>query len=229
MPALRQPFDEIDALRLAGRRPHLVVAGLGAGHADVRQHAVVEQIYFLENHAHQAVQRFRSQMAQVGTADGDAALLRVGMAQQQARHGGLAGTGWSHQRRHAVRRQARAEAAQGWLARIGIGEGHAFERHRVADGRLHGLQLRQRRHGQQRLDALQRRFDQLENGRIADEGGQRFREAHYHHQHGGQHAQVQAALHHPGDARGDHQQQAQFDHAGDHHIRLGAFFLRHGL
>ena len=229
VPALRQAFDEVQALGGAGGLPDFFVGGFGAGHADVGQHGVVKQVNVLKDDGDQAVERFGRDVAHVHAANAHAARLRVGVAHEQAGDGGFAPARGADEGGHAVRRQRGAKAGKHLGAAAGVGKVNAFKGDVKAQRRLPGRKLGQRRHGQQGFDALQRGFHQVQRGREADEAGKRLGKARQHHGHGGQHGHVQATLHGPAHASGHHQQQAHFHHAGNQHIGLAALALAFGL
>lgn len=110
VPALRKTFSEFQTLRGACGLGHFGVAGFRPRHADVSHDGVVKQVDILKHDRHPAVQGFQRYMPNVHTADEYPFLLRVGVSQQQARHGRFARSGRSDQRGQAACRDMRIDS-----------------------------------------------------------------------------------------------------------------------
>ena len=88
--AVRQRHDEVVAARLFRRRDHLVLRRVGLAEEDVCADRVVEEVDVLEHHRDVREQTVAGKFAQVVSADGDAAALRIVKAREQTANGRLA-------------------------------------------------------------------------------------------------------------------------------------------
>ena len=122
VPALRQALDEFQAVCGPGGCVDFGIRRLGACHADVGQHGVVEQVHVLEHHGHQPVEPFRFDGTYVHAANGHGTVLRVGMAHQQAGDGGLAAAGGADEGGHAAGRERGRKTGQHRAGFIGKGD-----------------------------------------------------------------------------------------------------------
>ena len=140
-----RPSDEIVAhlvaLGAAGefetaRERHLDHGGAGVGRRggdrrvepQVVRHVAAEQERVLQNHPEPLAEGGNRQFADIDAIQKDPALLRLIQAAEQADHGGLAGTGGTHQGHVFPRGDPEAEVGEDRFVRA-VGEGHVLEDH----------------------------------------------------------------------------------------------------
>lgn len=104
--------DEVVAAGGAGGGFDFCVAGIGFAEADVVGDGVVKQVNVLEDDGNLPHQVFLGEGADVGAADEDAPLLRVGVAHDEADEGGFAAAAVPDQRGEGAFGDVQADAAQ---------------------------------------------------------------------------------------------------------------------
>jgi hypothetical protein len=108
--AVRETGDEVMRIGGAGGFRDLGVGGVRSAESDVGVDGVVEEIDVLEDDGEVAQQVVGFQRAQVGAAEPDGAVLRVGVAGDQFGDGGLPGAGGSDEGGKAAFRDGERDA-----------------------------------------------------------------------------------------------------------------------
>ena len=126
--------DELVRVRLARRRPHLLVARVQPAVADVLEQAAMEQHRVLRNHRDRAAQALLRDPRDVDAVDEDAALLEVEQAQHEVQQRALAAAGVADEADLLARADPQVQAAEhGPAGRVG--EADVLERDLAAGHR----------------------------------------------------------------------------------------------